>query len=225
MRSVDELINKSEPAWTFVKQWIVSAKNKVEVLSADTAKAKEALYKIQVTTRSPMGAVIYMTGGIMVDNGWIRILGSGNPKLTRSLPEWNKGKTLANFGEQVPYLLVADDAIGGFFLLNGGGLGKDLGKIYYFSPENLKYEPLELTYSDFLNFCFNGDMEKFYKGLRWKNWTETVSILGGDNVICFYPYLWTKEGKDLKKNSKKTISVSEQYLTNMDFRKQLGLGK
>jgi len=56
MRPVDELINKSDPGWTIIKQWIDLAKNKVEVLSTDTAKAKNELYKIQVTSRSPMGA-------------------------------------------------------------------------------------------------------------------------------------------------------------------------
>jgi len=80
MRSIDELVNNTDPGWPLVKEWIDSAKNKVEILPVDTGKAKDALYKIQVTTRSPMGAVVYMTGGILVDNGWIRILGSGSDK-------------------------------------------------------------------------------------------------------------------------------------------------
>lgn len=40
-----------------------------------------ALLATQVTTRSPMGAVVYHTGGILVDHGWIRILGAGECKL------------------------------------------------------------------------------------------------------------------------------------------------
>jgi len=75
MRQVEELINKTDPGWIFVDEWIKSAKNKVEILSVDTTKAKDALYKTQVTTRSPMGAIIYMTGGLLIDDGWIRILG------------------------------------------------------------------------------------------------------------------------------------------------------
>lgn len=114
MRPVNELINTKEPGWDLVKQWIDSAKNKVVVLPVDTAKAKEALYNTQVTTRSPMGAIVYGTGGILVDNGWIRILGSGNKLLPRSLPNWNKGKTYQEFGQAPPFLLIADDAIGGF---------------------------------------------------------------------------------------------------------------
>lgn len=43
MRSVDQLINRTDPGWTVVKQWIDSATNKVEVLPVDTTKAKDAL--------------------------------------------------------------------------------------------------------------------------------------------------------------------------------------
>jgi len=225
MRTLNELVNKADPGWTFVKQWIDSAKNKVEVLPVDTVKAKDALYKIQVTTRSPMGAIVFMTGGLLIDNSWIRILGSGNSKLERTLPDWNKGKAFKNFGEPAPFLLIADDAIGGFFLLNGGGLGKDLGKVYYFSPDNLEYEPLDLTYTDFLNFCFNSNLDEFYKGYRWINWKEEVAELSGDKIFNFIPPLWTKEGKDINKTSRKAVPVEEQYSLNLDFRKQLGLEK
>src|SRR5918993_653942 len=127
MRPVDQLINKTDPGWTLVQQWIDEAKNKVEVLPCDTTKAKDALYKTQVTTRSPMGAIVYSTGGLLVDGGWIRILGSGSSKLNRTLPDWNKGKSFKEFGEQASFLLVADDAAGGFFAINAGAFGDDAG--------------------------------------------------------------------------------------------------
>ncbi len=223
MKPIEELINNTEPAWPLVQDWIKKAKNKVAILPADTARAKDALLKLQVTTRSPMGALVYETGGLLIDDGWIRILGSGSEKLKRSLPRWNKGKSFKDYGEPPAFLLIADDAIGGFFLLNGGALGKDAGKIYYFSPDNLEYEPLGIGYTDFLHFCFNSDLEKFYQGNRWTGWRNDVSGLEGDNVFNFYPFLWTKEGKDINKNSRKIIPVEEQYQVNIDFRKQLGL--
>jgi hypothetical protein len=122
-------------------------------------------------------------------------------------------------------LIIADDAIGGFYILNGGGLGKDVGKIYYFSPDNLEYEPLDITYSEFLQFCFYNDLSKFYDGNRWKEWREDVSKIKGDEVFNFYPFLWTTEGSDINKNSRKVITIDEQYALNMDLRKQLGFDK
>jgi len=221
MRPIEALINESDSGWPLVTEWIKSAKNKVEVLPVDQQKAKEALYNTQVTTRSPMGAIVYETGGILIDNGWIRILGSGSEKLKRSLPDWNLGKGCTAFGQPTPFLLVADDAIGGFFLLNGGGLGKDLGKMYYFAPDSLEYEPLSITYTEFLNFCFHNNLEDFYKGYRWKTWKEDVAKLSCDSVFTFVPYLWTKEGKDIEMASRKAIPIEEQYRLNLDFRKQL----
>ena len=226
IRPIEELINRKDPGWTNVKKWIDSAKNKVEVLQVDSIKSKDALYNTQVTSRSPMGAIILMTGGLLIDDGWIRILGSGSERLPRSIPSWNKGKGFKEFiSEGTEFLLIADDAIGGFFLTNGGGLGKDIGKVYYFSPDNLEYEPLDMTYTEFLLFCFNDDLEKFYQGYRWENWRREVSIMPGDNVFNILPPLWTKEGKDFKKNSRKSIAIQEQYDFNLSMRKQFGLDK
>jgi hypothetical protein len=221
IRPLEELINYSDSGWPLVSKWINSAKNKVEVLPADSVMSKDALFKIQVTTRSPMGAIVLYSGGLLIDNGWIRILGGGGGKINRSLPDWNKGRSFKEFGETPSFLLIADDAIGGFYLLNGGALGKDLGKVYYFSPDDLEYEPLDLSYSQFLLFSFNSDLDAFYKGLRWKGWKKEVSNLPGDKVYNFIPFLWTKEGKNINKDSRKVISIEEQYNLNLDFRKQL----
>lgn len=225
MRPVDELINKTDPGWPLVQQWIDSAKNKAEVLPVDTSKAKDALYKTQVTTRSIMGAIVFSTGGILIDDGWIRILGSGSLEMQRTLPDWNKGKSFKEYGDKPAFLLVADDVVGGFFAINGGQFGKDAGKIYYLAPDNLEWEALDMTYTDFLNFCLNGDIAKFYENLRWANWKDEVSKLDGDKVYNFYPFLWTKEGIDINKVSRKAIPIEEQYSFNMSSRKQLGLDK
>lgn len=223
MRSVEQLINTEEPGWPLVQEWINKATNKVEVLPASPAAAKEALYHTQVTTRSPMGAIVYATGGLLVDGGWIRILGSGHARLNRSLPGWNKGKTFKEYGEAPPFLLVADDAAGGFFAINGGGLGGDPGKVYYLSPDNLEWESLDLTYTEFLLFCFNNNLDEFYEGLRWKAWKEEVAALDGNKVYNFFPFLYTTQGKDINKVSRKPVPVEEQYSLNMSVRKQLGL--
>lgn len=225
MRTLEELINYTDPGWPFVQQMIDSAKNKIEVLPCDTTRAKLALYQTQVTSRSPMGAIIFSTGGILVDGGWIRIVGSGSKKLNRSLPEWNKGKSFKNFGDVPGYYLIADDAIGGFFALNNGFLGKAMGKVFYLSADRLVWEPLNMTYTDFLYFCFSDNLNNFYDNLRWINWRKEVAKLKGDKVFNFYPYLWTKEGKNINQNKRKIIPVEEQFQFNMQSRQQLGLNK
>ena len=221
MQSLDELINKTDPAWPLVQKWIDSAKNKIEVLAPDSTKAKEALYNAQVSTYSTLGAVIYNSGGIMVDNGWIRILGSGSAKLNRSVPEWNKGKTIQEYGDKPSYLLIADDAAGGFFAINYGAFGEDLKNVYYLAPNSLNWEPLNAGYGEFILFCFDSDLSKFYKGLRWSTWDQFIANLDGSKSYSFRPYLWSEEGKDINKATRKLVPTSDLYKFNIVKQKEL----
>lgn len=212
LKSTDQLIDKQESAWGLVKQWQSEAKNKVDLLPKDPKKAETALYHTQVSTRSPMGAIIYETGGILIDGGWLRILGSGSERLNRSLPDWNKGKSFDKFGEQPSFLLVADDVLGGFFAINGGGIERNqIGTIFYFAPDNLKWESTGLDYSNFILFCFSGALNKFYEGLRWNTWEEDVKNLPGDKGISCTPFLYARETEDINKVSRKTVPIQELW--------------
>lgn len=221
MQSLEELINNTDPAWPLVQKWIGSAKNKVEVLAPDSAKAKDALYNMQVSTYSTLGSIIYNTGGIMVDNGWLRILGSGSTRLKRNVPEWNKGKTIQEYGDKPGYLLVADDAAGGFFAINYGALGSDLKNIYYLAPNSLNWEPLNAGYGEFILFCFDSDLSAFYKGLRWASWDQFIANLDGSKSYSFRPYLWSEEGKDIDKCTRKLVPTDDLYKFNIVKQKEL----
>ncbi|WP_027127216.1 DUF2625 domain-containing protein [Gelidibacter mesophilus] len=220
MKHISELINNVEPGWELVSNWINDATNKIEILPKNEKQANESLYQTQVTTRSPMGAIIYETGGILIDNGWIRILGSGNQKLDRTLPNWNKGKTFNEFGEQPSIFLIADDVVGGFFGINGGALGEDLGKIYYFAPDSLEWEPMDIGYSDFLWWTFNGDLSEFYKNVRWTNWEKEITEINGNLGYSFYPFLWT-EYDNIDELNRKAVPISEIWELQQEFAEQL----
>ena len=210
MRSLEELINVEEPGWELVLDWKKEATNKVEILKKKPAQAKKALLELQVTTRSPMGAITYETGGILIDDGWIRILGSGSKRLSRQIMSWNQGKSFQEVGEAPPFLLIADDVLGGFFAINGGAFGKEgVGKIFYFAPESLAWDNLEISYSEFIYFCFNGDLKSFYEGLRWEDWRKEVQRLHGDQAMDCYPYLFTKEGADINKVHRTPVPIEE----------------
>lgn len=223
MRPLEQLIDENDPGWPLIEAEIREAKNEVEVLPADTERARKALHAVQVTTRSYMGAIVYATGGILVDHGWLRILGSGSERMGRSLADWNLGKGMSEFGKPSPFLVIADDAVGGFFLLNGGGLGPDPGMVYYLAPDTLEFESMKLKYSKFIHFCFHQDLDAFYGPLRFDGWQEEVAKLQPDQCLNFYPYLWSQEGADPNQCSRKAVPIEEQYWLNMDFRKQLGL--
>ncbi|WP_106594142.1 DUF2625 family protein [Dyadobacter jiangsuensis] len=49
-RPVESLINREDPGWPLVLEWIEKATNSVEILPADSLRARQAIYDIQVTT-------------------------------------------------------------------------------------------------------------------------------------------------------------------------------
>src|SRR5258707_1185658 len=169
MRTLDELVNNSDPALPLIEQWMKSSDNHCEFLPPSEENA-DVLLGLQVTTRSPMGAIAYESGGLLIDFGWLRILGSGHPKLARNILAWNKNKSSG-------YMLVADDVVGGFFAANGGAFGQDLGTIYYWAPDTLEWEPLGIGYRDFLRWAFTSQLAKFYSNLRWPGWDSEIRSL------------------------------------------------
>lgn len=145
MRTLEELIDTEDAALPLVQEWAAGASHPFEILEPSEADRQRVLLALQVTTRSTMGAVAHDTGGLLIDHGWLRVLGSGHPKLARNIVDWNEERSSG-------FLLVADDVVGGFFALNGGGLGEDAGAMYYWAPETLRWESLEIGYSDFLEW-------------------------------------------------------------------------
>ena len=210
MRELSELLNTVEPAWPQVQDWMREARNPVEVLPATDPDRADALVATQVTTRSPMGAIIYETGGILIDGGWLRLLGSGHPRLPRSLPEWNVGRTSKEPGDPRYFLLVADDAVGGFFAINGGGLGPEIGNVFYHAPDTLEWEDLNRGYTDFVYWCFTGDLNMFYDGMRWPDWQIDLAGLAGDRAYSVYPFLFAA-GPGIQERSRRAVPIAELY--------------
>jgi len=211
LKSLQELINGEDPAWPLVQEWVAEATNPVEILLPPEQRTREeALLATQVTTRSPMGAIIYESGGILVDNGWLRILGSGHPRLPRSLPGWNFGRSFRVSGQEPEFLLVADDVVGGFFAIDGGGLGLERGKVCYHAPDTLAWENTEKGYSDFLGWCFRGDLEMYYETMRWPGWREEMQDLKGDQAFGIYPFL-SVEGPPIRERRRRPVDIAEIY--------------
>ncbi|OOF89252.1 hypothetical protein BKG94_01255 [Rodentibacter ratti] len=211
MQTLEQLISPQSSAWPTLSQWIEQARNHCRVIKKDQPSAERELFTMQMPTSSPMGAVIYETGGILIHHGWLRILGSGSFQLPRGLMDWNFSKSFKESGEKPQYLLVADDVIGGYFALNGGSLGENLGKIYYFSPKDLVWHNLNFTYTEFLAWALNGDLDAFYQGLFWQNWQEEVKQLDGNQVFVFTPDLNEEKAMAMDQRQKREVNIETHY--------------
>src|SRR4026207_1378938 len=202
-RKLEELIVTQEPAIDLLRKLVNDAEVPCALLPPGPEREKALLY-IQVTTHSTLGAFAYDTGGLLIDDGWLRLLGSGHEKLPRSLHEWNSPRTDGAF------YLVGDDLAGGFFAINGGAFGEDLGSVYYWPPDDLEWQSLHAGHTQVVAAFFTEYFEEFYKDLRWSTWREDVENLSSDRSYFFFPFLWTKQGS-LEGSNRSTVPVSELW--------------
>jgi hypothetical protein len=195
MRTLSELINLKEPAWPMVQEWLKRARNQHQVLEVDRARSEQVLVALQVTTRSPMGAIALESGGIWFDHGWLRFLGGGGPRFGHDLASWNglpghRGETAAGGA-----LVVAWDVAGGFFAINAGLFEGNPGDVFYFAAETLQWDNLGVGYSGLLQWALSCNLDEFYADVRWPNWKRDIESLSGDQGLQFHPPLYTEEAR------------------------------
>lgn len=208
MRALDELFDPAQGGRRLVDEWRAAATNTIELLPCSADDGARCLHALQVTTRSPMGAIAHGTGGLLVDGGWVRVLGAGCPRLGRSLASWNATGTDR---ERLPgALLVADDAVGGFFALDGGRFGARPGSVHYFAPDSLRWEDLDASYSDWLQWLCTGDLARFYAASRWATWRADVAALDGDRGTLVYPFPCA-DGPPLDERSRSAVPIQELW--------------
>lgn len=210
VRPLEQLINSEDPGIAAVESWIIESKNRVEVLPVERSAGEEALLALQVTSRSPMGAIALETGGLLIDHGWLRVLGGGHPRLPRAIHDFN-GISAGQQARRLPgAMIVADDAVGGFFALNGGGISGAAGHVFYFPPTSLEWEDVAPSYSDWLVGVMHGDLVSFYEGMRWNGWEEETVDLSGDRAFSFYPFLFAS-GPELGERSRRPAPIDELW--------------
>jgi hypothetical protein len=220
MRTLEQLIDRAEPGIVQVHEWIAKATNAVEVLPADRAAGERALLALQVTSRSPLGAIALETGGLLIDGGWIRVLGSGHERLPRAIDTWNG---LGGAPRRLPgALLVGDDAVGGFFAWNGDGLPGERGHVLYLAPDTLRWESVAESYSAWLWNLLTMDTARFYEGSRWTTWRDDARTLPGDCGFSVQPFLWAA-GPPVDDRSRRAVPIAELWgLHAVDLPRQLG---
>lgn len=209
-RPLKELINTEEHAWSLVLEWLNKGRNKYEILEVNRMNADNTLNELQVTTRSPMGAIAFESGGILIDQGWLRILGSGADKICGNLLYWN-GLGQVHIEEPLKgAMVVAYDVVGGFFAINGGAFLGEIGDVFYLAPDTLEWEDMQTGYSGFIQWVSSGNLAFFYKTTRWDGWETDIKKLSVKQGMSFYPPLWTVRDVGRSK-SRKPVPLTELW--------------
>ncbi|WP_067686123.1 DUF2625 family protein [Nocardia jejuensis] len=217
VRSIRELIEVEDPAWPSLCERFAAAVVPVEVLPVDMERACEVLYRLQVTAYSTLGALALPTGGLVVDHGWLRILGGGHGELPDLAAANEIGKPGgADTGKGS--LTVAFDALGGQFAVNGGGLPGKVGEICFLGADTLRWEPIGAGHSAFIAWAVGGGAGDFYAGLRWSGWAEEVEELSPGEGLSIYPPLWSAEGRaDIAGTSRRRCPLTELISLHLDM--------
>ena len=121
-----------------------------------------------------------------------------------------RGRAFQEYGTLPPFLLIADDVAGGFFALDGGGLGAGQGEVFYFAPDTLAWENMDFGYTEFLQWCFAGETEKFYQDYRWDGWEQEVNALDGDKGFSIYPFP-SSDGGPISQRHRGIVPIAELY--------------
>ncbi|MEU5535788.1 DUF2625 domain-containing protein [Streptomyces sp. NPDC020362] len=231
MREIDELTQVDDPAWPEVEAMLTASAVPVRVLPADPGEGTRCLLQMQVTTRSTLGALTLHCGGLVLDDGWVRVFGGGSAA-TGGLPGLGRVNGFPERSDPAWHpaggLVVGHDVLGGVFALNGhdpAGAGRPgaPGQMTYFAPDTLEWEALDMGHSTWVGWLLSGRLDTFYDGLRWPGWREEAAALDLSQGITVYPFLWSANARDnLAATSRKAVPMREVLGVAADFARQAG---
>ncbi|GLL00679.1 DUF2625 domain-containing protein [Dactylosporangium matsuzakiense] len=220
MRSLAELISDDRSVWAEIEAAVSRSPYAIELLPADPDRAAACLHRLQVATTSWLGALVYRSGGLIVDGGWLRVLGSGRP--SRRLADIHEVNELFDAAGMV----VAQDVLGGEFVWRQGEAQGEVGArptIHYFAPDTLGWEDLTLGYTDWLYAMLTGAADRFYHSWRWPGWRDEVAACPLDTGIHTVPPLFSKECRDLDGRSRRPVAMTQLLSVKHDMADRLGI--
>lgn len=203
-----------ESTWSQLARSIREASTDVRVLPVDPDR-RGVLQQLGVTQRSVLGALVANTGGLIVDHGWLRILGGGCDVLPDVAQASGRDGTSA-------FLIVAHDVLGGQFAIDGGGLGIAAGEMCYWGPDTLEWTGIGGGHAAFVDWALADGLTSFYAGLRWAGWEQETRNLALDQGISVYPPPFTEQGRDLGAASRRAVPYAELVGFYEDMARQLG---
>ena len=119
-------------------------------------------------------------------------------------------------------LLVAHDAVGGFYAINGDTASGRAGTVFYFAPDTLEWEDLDVGHADLVSWAMTGDVDEFYSELRWPGWQDDVARLAPDRGFSIYPPLCA-QGPPIGERFRRDVPMVELWGLHHEFVSQLGV--
>lgn len=190
-KAIADLVSVEYPAWPELSALLDSATNATVVMPGDSFNGRQVLYRLQLSARSMVGAIVLHCGAILVDHGWVKLLGSGEPGLPNVATASGFPVAPHDSAPDVPGMLVAVDVVGGQYVIDGGDLIGSPGEICYWGPDKLGWTGIGAGHSAFLSWLLKGDLDAFYRYFRWPGWQAEVERLEPGQGVGFFPFPWS----------------------------------
>jgi len=170
------------------------------------------LEKMGINEISTLGQVIINTSGIIVDN-IVRVFANGDEIESKNIYNYNL-ELQNSFGNMK--IIIADDIFGGLFAINNGAFQSKIGDIWYFAPDSLDWESLDINYSEFIAWVSSKNFNEFYSLFKWSNFYHDIKGIKYNQGILIYPFLWSKEC-NIETADKKIVPINELTSLNLEY--------
>ena len=198
--------------WTEIESIIKQSNKKMQIFEGDYKTGEKECNRLHIPLDSVLSSIVLHSNGIIVDN-WIRIYGQDS-SLNNGVFFYNREKDYLN---RMPGMfIVASDVLGGLFAININKFSEKRNKIWYFAPDTLEWECIDMMYNEFVAWSFQGNIDEFYSTMRWENWKDDVKNITLNSAILIYPFLWASEC-DLETASKSVVSLDEIIELNFEY--------
>lgn len=173
---------------------------------------RSIIEKLNINEESVLGQVLLNVSGVVI-NDYLRIWCNDEPNI---LLQNNKVKQFYAGNK----LIVANDIWGGLFAISNGDFEGNRRDIWYFAPDLLEWENLDINYAEFLSWTCGNGVGKFYQSFICKDIDSISREVNVNQAILIYPFLWAKEC-NLETADKKVVPLEELIAINADYQKKL----
>lgn len=198
--------------WTELLNIIHKSNRKIEVLNGDNDMGKQECILMNIPDNTLLYSIVSNSKGVIVDH-WIRLLGH-DEKGVWGVKQFNSESSYSQYFEGL--FIVSDDIVGGIYAININRFKNDQNKVWYFAPDTLQWECLNMKYSEFVVWTMQGNVDDYYATMRWKNWKYDCDGVPTNKAILVYPFLWSKEC-DLETSQKSVVPLDEIIHLNFHY--------
>lgn len=196
--------------WKEIEQLFQKSSNRIRMKLFNN-EDKSVIEELNVNEQSVLGQVLLNVSGVVI-NDYLRIWGNDEPNI---LYQNNKVKQFYSGNK----LIVANDIWGGLFAISNGDFEGNMRDIWYFAPDLLEWENLDINYAEFLSWACGSGLEEFYQSFLWEDIDSILREINVNQAILIYPFMWAKEC-NLETADKKIVPLEELVAINADYQKK-----